>query len=47
MAKTMERKVTLKARDEDAKTEPVSDKGNSKEKSEEGLNQCLRLIILD
>jgi serine protease Do len=35
---TLERKVTLKARDEDAKTEPVSDKGNSKEKSESGSN---------
>jgi serine protease Do len=34
---TIERKVTLKAREEETKTEPVSDKGNSKEKSEEGL----------
>ena len=33
---TIERKVTLKARDEEAKTEPVSDKGNSKEKNESG-----------
>jgi len=34
---TLERKVTLKARDEDVKTEPVSDKENMKEKSESGL----------
>jgi serine protease Do len=33
----LERKVTLKARDEEIKTEPVSDKENSKEKSEAGL----------
>ncbi len=35
---TLERKVTLKARDEDTKTEPVSDKGDSKENSESGSN---------
>ena len=33
----LERKVTLKARDEDVKTEPASDKGNNKENSESGL----------
>jgi serine protease Do len=33
---TLERKVTLKARDEDAKTEPVSNNENSNEKSESG-----------
>lgn len=33
---TLERKVTLKARDEDVKTEPVSDEGNMKENSESG-----------
>jgi len=38
--KTMERQVTLKARDEEARTEPVSDKGNSKEKNEEGLTSA-------
>jgi len=35
---TLERKVTLKARDEDSKTEPVSDNGSSKEKNESGSN---------
>ncbi len=34
--KTMDRKVTLKARDEEVKTEPVSDKDNSKDKNEGG-----------
>ena len=34
---TLERKVTLKARDEDVKTEPVSDIGSTKENSESGL----------
>ena len=38
--KTLERKVTLKARDEEVKTEPVSDKDNSKEKSESGLTSA-------
>lgn len=33
---TLERKVTLKARDVEAKTEPVSNDGNSNEKSESG-----------
>jgi serine protease Do len=33
---SLERKVTLKARDEEVKTEPVSDNGNSKEKNESG-----------
>jgi len=33
---TLERKVTLKARDEEAKTEPVSNNGSSNEKSESG-----------
>jgi len=33
---TLERKVTLKARDEDVKTEPVSDKENMKENNESG-----------
>jgi len=33
---TLERKVTLKARDEDVKTEPASDKGKSKENNEKG-----------
>jgi serine protease Do len=33
---TLDRKVTLKARDEESKTEPVSDKENSKEKNESG-----------
>ena len=33
---TLDRKVTLKARDEDTKTEPVSDKNSSKEKNESG-----------
>ncbi len=33
----LERKVTLKARDEDVKTEPASDKGSTKENSESGL----------
>ncbi len=33
---TLDRKVTLKARDEDTKTEPVSDKDNSKKKNEAG-----------
>ena len=33
---TLERKVTLKARDEDTKTEPVSNNDNSNEKSESG-----------
>ena len=37
---TIERKVTLKARDEDVKTEPASDKGNNKEKSESGLTSA-------
>jgi serine protease Do len=35
---TLERKVTLKARDEDAKTEPVSDKSDSKENNGSGSN---------
>ncbi|MCW8802836.1 MAG: trypsin, partial [Ignavibacteriaceae bacterium] len=35
---TVERKVTLKARDEEIKTEPVSDKDKSNEKSESGLS---------
>ncbi len=34
---TLERKVTLKARDEEIKTEPVSDKEKSNENSESGL----------
>ena len=38
--KTLERKVTLKARDEEVKTEPVSDKDNSKEKSESGYTSA-------
>jgi len=38
--KNIERNVTLKARDEETKTEPVSDKGNSKEKNEEGLTSA-------
>ncbi len=37
---TLERKVTLKARDEEIKTEPVSDKDNSKEKSETGFTSA-------
>ena len=37
---TFERKVTLKARDENVKTEPVSDKGSTKEKSESGLTSA-------
>ncbi len=37
---TLERKVTLKARDEDVKTEPVSDEGNMKENSESGSNSA-------
>ncbi|MCU0332990.1 MAG: PDZ domain-containing protein [Ignavibacteriaceae bacterium] len=38
--KTLERKVTLKARDEEVKTEPVSDKNDSKEKSESGMTSA-------
>ena len=38
--KTLERKVTLKARDEVVKTEPVSDKNESKENSEAGLTSA-------
>lgn len=34
--KTLDRKVTLKARDEDIKTEPVSDNNDSKEKKDTG-----------
>src|SRR4030066_302976 len=37
---TLERKVTLKARDEEIKTEPVSDKDNSKEKNEAGITSA-------
>lgn len=35
--KFIERKVTLKARDENTKSEPVSDKGNKKDKNESAL----------
>jgi len=37
---TLERKVTLKARDEDVKTEPVSNNGDMKEKDESGLTSA-------
>ncbi|MDZ7623119.1 MAG: Do family serine endopeptidase [Ignavibacteriaceae bacterium] len=38
--KMMDRKVTLKARDEEVKTEPVSDKDESKDNSEAGLTSA-------
>jgi serine protease Do len=38
--KTLERKVTLKARDEEVKTEPVSEKDKSKDNSEAGLTSA-------
>jgi serine protease Do len=37
---TLERKVTLKARDEEIKTEPVSNNGDSKDKSESGSSSA-------
>ena len=37
---TLDRKVTLKARDEDTKTEPVSDNSDSKNKSESGATSA-------
>jgi len=38
--KMLERKVTLKARDEDAKVEPVSDNNKSKDKNESGSSSA-------
>jgi serine protease Do len=38
--KTLERKVTLKAREEEVKTEPVSEKDKSKDNSESGLTSA-------
>jgi len=38
--KTMDRKVTLKARDEEVKTEPVSEKDKSNDSSETGLTSA-------
>ncbi|MBE0571934.1 MAG: Do family serine endopeptidase [Ignavibacteriaceae bacterium] len=38
--KTLERKVTLKARDEEVKTEPVSEKNKSNENNEAGLTSA-------
>jgi serine protease Do len=38
--KNLERKVTLKARDEEVKTEPVSEKDKSKDNSEAGLTSA-------